>query len=75
MCSFNRRKYKKCTAAEKHTFKELIKCAAARARPNKEPCPEEQWEDLRSVAKTVTGILCPVCNDVKYIPEGEAANV
>lgn len=75
MCSFNTRKYKQCTTTPKHTFKEVVKCAEARARENKEACPEEEWEDLRNVAKIAMSITCPVCNDIKYISQGEVVNV
>jgi len=74
MCSFNIRNYKQCQEDPKHTFKEVLKCAETGERDNNEACLEEYWEDLKNVAKTTTSIVCPVCNDLIYIPQGDAAN-
>ena len=74
MCSFNTRNYKQCQSDPKHTFKEVLKCVETRDRENNEACLEEYWDDLRNVAKTTTSIVCPLCNDIMYIPQGEVAD-
>lgn len=67
MCSYNNRKAKSCNANPKHLFREIILCAAAMGRPNREKCPEDTWTDLRNVAKTGTSLVCSICNGVEYV--------
>jgi hypothetical protein len=74
MCSFNTRNYKQCQSDPKHNFKEVVKCVEMRDRQNNEACLQQNWNDLGNVAKTTTTIVCPFCNDIMYILQGEGGD-
>lgn len=74
MCYFNTRDYEDCTSEPKHTYKEVHKCAAAKATEKQAWCPKGEWEQLGSNVLLDNKIFCPICTGIVIIPQGGEAN-